>query len=101
MIGPVQIGEVRRIADDLDMLLGGDDERLFHDMLLGESEIDRMVLRVHEQIARDEEMLVGIGERKAAIAERQQRIAARRDGAKRLIGTILRAGRLRSWNCPR
>lgn len=96
----VQLAELRRTADELDTLLGGDDERLFHDMLLGETEIDRMVLRIHEQIARDEEMLVGIGERQASIADRKQRIAARRDGAKRFIGIILRTAHLAKLELP-
>lgn len=96
----VQLAELRRTADDLDTLLGGDDERLFHDMLLGETDIDRMVLRVHEQIARDEEMLVGIGERQTAIAERKGRITARRDGAKRFIGVILRTAHLAKLELP-
>ncbi len=96
----VQLAELRRTADELDTLLGGDDERLFHDMLLGETDIDRMVLRIHEQIARDEEMLVGIGERQAAIADRKGRIVARRDGAKRFIGTILRTAHLAKLELP-
>lgn len=96
----VQLAELRRTADELDTLLGGDDERLFHDMLLGESNIDGMVLRIHEQIARDEEMLVGIGERQSAIAERKGRIAARRDASKRFIGTILRTAHLTKMELP-
>ena len=60
----LDLSQIARIADDLDTLLAGDDdERLFHDMLVGETDIDRIVLRIHEQVARDEEMLVGIGER--------------------------------------
>ena len=52
---------IARAADELDLLLGGDDdERLFHDMLVGETNIDHIVSRIHEQIARDEEILVGI-----------------------------------------
>jgi hypothetical protein len=97
----VQI-DLRRIAQEADMLdeLCGGDEQLFHDMLTGETDIDHVVRRIHEQLARDEEMLVGIKERQDAIAERKQRITARRDGAKALIGKVLRAGHLTKLELP-
>ena len=94
------LSRIAKTADELDKLLGGDDERLFHDMLLGESDIDHVVTRIHEQIARDEEMLVGIGERKAAISERQDRIRRRAEAGKMLIGKVLRAGRLTKLELP-
>lgn len=94
------LSHIARVADELDMLLGGDDERLFHDMLIGESDIDRIVSRIHEQVARDEEMIVGIGERLAALRERQGRVALRRETAKALIGKVLRAGRLTKLELP-
>jgi hypothetical protein len=96
----VDLTHIARLADDLDMLLGGDDERLFHDMLLGESDIDRIVLRIHEQIARDNEMLTGIAERKSALVERQDRIARRAEAGKALIGKVLRAARLPKLELP-
>lgn len=90
---------LKRDAEMLDELCGGD-ESLFHDMMLGETSIDRIVLRAHEQLARDEEMLVGIKERKAAIMERQKRIEARRDNAKAFIGKALRIARLPKLELP-
>lgn len=86
-------------AEQLDTLCGGD-ERLFHDMLLGETNIDRIVLRIHEQVARDEEMLAGIKERKAALADRQKRIELRRDNGKAFIGKALRIARLPKIELP-
>lgn len=86
-------------AEQLDTLCGGD-ERLFHDMLLGETDIDRIVLRIHEQVARDEEMLAGIKERKAALADRQKRIELRRDNGKAFIGKALRIARLAKLELP-
>jgi hypothetical protein len=86
-------------AEQLDALCGGD-ERLFHDMLLGETDIDRIVMRIHEQVARDEEMLAGIKERKAALAERQSRIETRRDNGKAFIGKALRIARLSKLELP-
>ncbi len=91
--------QLGREAELLDEICGGD-ERLFHDMLIGETNIDRIVLRIHEQIARDEEMLAGIKERQAAIAERKKRIEARRDNAKALIGKALRIARMPKLELP-
>jgi hypothetical protein len=88
-----------REAEGLDTLCGGD-ERLFHDMILGETNIDRIVLRIHEQVARDDEMLVGIAERQRVLAERKKRIEARRDGGKALIGKALRIARLPKLELP-
>jgi hypothetical protein len=96
----IDLTRIRATADELDKLCGGDDERLFHDMLLGESDIDRVVTRIHEQVARDQETLVGIAERKAAIGERQERIKRRVEAGKSLIGKVLRAGRLTKLELP-
>jgi hypothetical protein len=96
----IDFGRIRQTADELDKLCGGDDERLFHDMLIGESDIDHVVSRIHEQIARDSETLVGIAERKAAIAERQDRIKRRVEAGKMLIGKVLRAGHLTKLDLP-
>lgn len=96
----IDLTRIRQVAEELDQLLGGDDERLFHDMLVGESDIDHVVSRIHEQLARDEEMLVGIAERKATLAERQDRIKRRVEGAKSLIGKVLRAGHLTKLELP-
>lgn len=90
---------LRRAADELDMLCGGD-EQLFVDMMEGETNIDRIVLRIHEQIARDEEMLAGIKERQAAIAERKKRIETRAANGKQLIGKALRIARMAKLELP-
>lgn len=94
------LAAIRRTADDLDQLLGGDDERLFHDMLLGETDIDHIVRRAHEQVARDAEMLAGIKERAAALADRKKRIEARHDAGKAFIGKVLRAAHLTKLELP-
>lgn len=91
--------QLAREADMLDELCGGDDV-LFADMMEGETNIDRIVLRIHEQIARDEEMLAGIKERQSAIAERKKRIETRRDNAKALIGKALRIARMPKLELP-
>lgn len=88
-----------REAKGLDAICGGD-EQLFHDMLLGESDIDSIILRIHEQVARDDEMLTGIVDRQRSLAERKKRIEARRNGAKALIGKVLRIARLNKLELP-
>lgn len=93
MNAPIQQAEIARIADQLSILCD-DDEQLFHDMLIGESDIDRIVQRIYDQMARDEEILVGISQRQGAIAERKQRITARVAASKAAIGQFLRAGQL-------
>jgi Siphovirus Gp157 len=95
----IDLAALARDAEGLDTLCGGD-ERLFHDMILGETQIDRIVLRIHEQVARDDEMLVGIAERQRVLAERKKRIEARRDGGKALIGKALRIARLPKLELP-
>lgn len=94
--------DLRILARDAEMLdeLCGGDERLFADMMLGETDIDRIVSRIHEQLARDDETLLGIKARKAALAERQQRIEQRRDTAKAFIGKALRTARLTKLELP-
>jgi hypothetical protein len=93
------LNALAREAEGLDQICGGDD-RLFADMMLGETDIDRIVLRIHEQVARDDEMLVGIAERQKAIAARKGRIETRRDGGKALIGKVLRIARLPKLELP-
>lgn len=94
------LGRIAQVAAELDQLCGGDDERLFADMLVGETDIDHIVTRIHEQLARDAEMLVGIAERKAAIGERQERIKRRVEAGKNLIGKVMRAGHLTKLELP-
>lgn len=93
------LNALAREAEGLDEICGGDD-RLFADMMVGETDVDRIILRIHEQIARDDEMLAGITERQRAIAERKARITARRDGAKALVGKVLRIARLHKLELP-
>ena len=95
----LDLAALKRDAEMLDELCGND-ERLFHDMLLGETDIDRIVLRIHEQRMRDEEMLVGIKERQTALADRKKRIEARAASAKAFIGKALRIARLAKLELP-
>lgn len=100
MNAPFALAEIARTADELDQLLGGDDERLFHDMITGETDIDHIARRIYEQMARDEEMLVGITERANALKDRKARVEARRDHSKAFLGKLMRAGRLTKLELP-
>ena len=91
--------QIEAVAEQIAPMCDGD-EQLLHDMMQGETNIDWVVTRLHEQLARDTEMLAGIGERQAAIAERKARISARIDKVKELIGSILRAARLTKLELP-
>jgi hypothetical protein len=93
------LAQIRLTAEQLAPFCDGDEE-LFHDMMQGETDIVAVVSRLHEQIARDGEMLVGIGERQAALAERKSRIETRVDRFKEQIGRILRIAQLTKLELP-
>lgn len=99
MSAQVQMAEVARIASWLETLCD-DDERLFADMLAGESDIDRIMTRLNEQLARDEELVVGITARQANIADRKKRINDRIAATKAAMGQFLRAGKLPKIELP-
>ena len=99
MNAPLQRAEIARIAEQLDMLCG-DDEVLFHDMIIGESDIDMIVGKLHEQIERDGEKLVGIATRQATLAGRKARLTARVAASKAAVGQFLRAAMLTKLELP-
>lgn len=95
----IQAAEVARISD-LIAPMCGDDDTLFADMVEGETDLHAIVGRIHSQIARDEEMLTGIVERQANLAERKKRIADRVTASKAAIGMFLRAAKLPKVELP-
>lgn len=99
MNAPVQMAEIARAAEYLAPYCDGD-EQLFLDMLEGETDLFRIIGRIHEQIARDEEMLTGIAARKANLKEREERIASRVIASKALIGKFLRSAKLPKIELP-
>ena len=99
MNAPIQMAEVRRIAEALAPLCE-DDDTLFSDMMEGESDLFSIVGRLHAQIARDEEMLVGIAERQANLAERKKRISDRITVSKSAVGQFLRAAQMTKIELP-
>lgn len=95
----IEADAIARISEQLAPMCDGDEE-LLHDMLVGETNIDHLVRRVHEQVMRDGELLVGIKERQDDLAGRKQRIANRQSAMKAAIGKLLRAGRLNKLELP-
>lgn len=95
----VKIAEIARVAEMLAPHCDGD-EQLFADMMEGETDLHSVARRIHEVIARDTETLVGIKDRKEAIAEREARIKARVATGKEAIGKLLRAAQLKKLELP-
>lgn len=95
----VQLSEVARIAEQLAVLCD-DDERLFADMIEGETDLYKIVGRLHGQIASDTELLTGISTRQAELAERKRRLSDRVTATKCAIGQFLRAAKLAKIELP-
>lgn len=88
----IQLAEIARIAEQLAVLCD-DDERLFADMLEGETDLHGIINRLHNQIASDQELLAGITARQADLSERKRRLSDRVTATKAGIGQFLRAAR--------
>jgi hypothetical protein len=95
----IKIAELARIAEQIAPMCDGD-EPLLQDMLEGETDLIPLVTRMHEQVARDTEMLSGIKERADSIRERKARIENRRDAFKAAIGKVMRAVHLSKIELP-
>lgn len=93
MNAPVQLAEIARIAAELDALCG-DDELLFAGMIEGETDVHAIVGKLHQRLAADQELVAGITERQAELAERKRRLSARIDATKATVGKFLRAAKL-------
>lgn len=99
MNAPVQLAEIARIAEMLSVMCD-DDEQLFHDMLIGESDIDRIIGKLHNQLASDSELVAGITARQSDLADRKRRLADRTAATKAAIGQFLRAAQLSKIELP-
>ncbi len=89
----IELLEIARIADQLSVLCD-DDDRLFLDMLEGETSLHSIIFKLHNQIALDEELVTGISERQTSLAERKRRLTDRIAASKAAIGQFLRAAHL-------
>lgn len=94
------MAEIERAARWFFENYGDEDEQLAQDFFEGETNIHRVAARIWEQVARDTEILAGIKERKAAIAERQDRLERRVEVGKAAIGDVLRRAHLKKLELP-
>lgn len=99
MNNAIALAEVSRIAEQL-AILCDDDERLFSDMLEGESDLHEIVGRLHGQLARDSELIAGIAARQEDLALRKRRLSDRTVATKVAIGQFLRAAQLTKIELP-
>lgn len=95
----VQLAEMHRLATELDTLCG-EDELLFADMLEGETDLFEIVGKLHQRMAADQELVAGITERQAELAERKRRLSARIEATKATVGKFLRAAKLPKIELP-
>lgn len=95
----IQLAEIGRIAEQLAVLCD-DDERLFADMLEGETDLHSIIGKLHNQIASDGELITGIAERMSDLSERKRRLSDRQTATKAAIGKFLRAAMLHKIELP-
>lgn len=99
MNAPIQMAEIARIADMLSVMCD-DDEQLFANMLEGETDLYRIVGKLHDQLAMDDELIVGISVRQGELSERKTRLSDRKTVTKAAIGQFLRAAQLSKIELP-
>ena len=95
----LDLAALKRDAEQLDELCGGD-ERLFHDMLLGETSIDRIIMRIHDVVQDSQGMATALGERIKEMQARKKRLETRADNGRAFIGKALRIARLAKLELP-
>lgn len=95
----IQTQEIARIANMLHEMCG-DDERVYVDMLEGETDLHKLVTRLYDGIANDTGMVAGIKARQADLSERKGRIEARIDAQKRAVVSLLQAGKVNKLELP-
>ena len=98
-MNPIKLNELERIATSLAELCEGD-EQLFSDMVEGETDADKVILRLHDQIQTDEALSAGMAARMANLRDRKARIDHRIAASKSAIGQVLRAVKLAKIELP-
>jgi hypothetical protein len=95
----IRAEEIARIAESLQAICG-DDEKLFTDMMEGETDLHWLVNQLHDRIATDAGMVNGIKHRKADLDERQSRLAARIEAHRVAIIQLMQAGKVAKLELP-
>ena len=95
----LQTAEIARIANALHDMCG-DDERCYEDMLAGETDLHKLVNRLHDGIATDLGMVAGIKMRQGDLSDRKSRLEARIDAQRGAVISLLQAGRVNKVELP-
>lgn len=95
----IQTQEIARIANMLHDMCG-DDERCYQDMIAGETDLYKLVTRLHDGIASDMGMVAGIKLRQADLNERKARIEARIEAQRGAVISLLQAGKVNKLELP-
>lgn len=98
-MNPIQLAEIRRIAEWLAEACG-DDERLFEGMTEGESPAGDVLETLYAQLAHNSEMASGLKARMDTMAERKARYDIRDKRIRDAIGMVLRAAGMTKWELP-
>lgn len=94
-----RMAELARIAAELDVLCDNDED-LFADMMEGETDVHQYVQKLHDALAGDQELLVGVKARMDDLTQRKRRYEARMAATKAAIGKVLRYARLPKIELP-
>lgn len=96
----IQTQEIARIAEVLRAMVGDDDERGWADAIEGETDLHKLVNRLHEGIASDSGMVAGIKMRQGDLADRKARIESRIEAQRGAVISLLQAGRVNKVELP-
>lgn len=95
----IEATNIKRAVDWLVSQCGDDASDMLPDFLEGETDLHKLITRLHEGIANDAGMVTGIKERKADLDTRQKRLEARIDAQKGAIVMLMQAGKKARSNC--
>jgi len=96
----IEATNIKRAVDWLVSQCGDDASDMLPDFLEGETDLHKLITRLHEGIANDAGMVTGIKERKADLDTRQKRLEARIDAQKGAIIMLMQAGKQSKVELP-
>lgn len=96
----IEATNIKRAVDWLVSQCGDDASDMLPDFLEGETDLHKLITRLHEGIANDAGMVTGIKERKADLDTRQKRLEARIDAQKGAIVMLMQAGKQSKVELP-
>ena len=96
----IEATNIKRAVDWLVSQCGDDASDMLPDFLEGETDLHKLITRLHEGIANDAGMVTGIKERKADLDTRQKRLEGRIDAQKGAIVMLMQAGKQSKVELP-